>query len=137
MTDLLLKTPLFDTKLTKTPLTGLRVLCSLKVSSSTRDCSLDSRSFFRHASPPPPSSSSLPREHEALSASFSSPFASLSLLFPLKLETVLFGEETPFSSSQSAIDGSRFTSTPPSNGLVSGFRSANVFLREFQRNLPD
>ena len=41
-------------------LTGLRVGCSRKLSSSTADWSLDSRSFFLEPSmPQPPSSSSL------------------------------------------------------------------------------
>ncbi|PNX58739.1 hypothetical protein L195_g051064 [Trifolium pratense] len=114
-------------------LTGFSVLCSLKVSSSNIDCSFDNLSFFLEESPsppqPPPSSSSLPppREHEALStASFSSPLPSLSLLFPLILDTVLFGEETPFSSSNAAAgaDGcGEFASIPRRNDLVSVLRS--------------
>lgn len=58
-------------------------------------CSLDSLSFFLAAASPPSSS----RELDGLSASLSS----LSLLFPLILDTVLFGDETMASSSQSAV----------------------------------
>lgn len=106
-------------------LTGLSVLCSLNVSSSTMACSFESLSFFLEVSPPAPSSSSLPREHEVLSASMSSPFSSLSLRFPLILDIVLFGDETPFSSSQfTTVDGAKFTSIPRRNDLVSELGSA-------------
>lgn len=104
-------------------LTGLRVLCSLKLSSRMADWSLESRSFFLEVSP---SSSSLMPLEPSLSMSRSSPLASLSLRFPLTLDTVLFGDDT---SSQSAVDGSRFTSMPRRNDRaparhVSEFRSA-------------
>ena len=107
-------------------LTGLRVLCSLKLSSRMADWSLESLSFFLEVSPS--SSSLIPRE-QALSISFSSPLASLSLRFPLTLETVLFGDETPVSSSQSAVIGNLFTSIPRRKVRVSTrydseFRSA-------------
>lgn len=98
-------------------LTGLRVLCSLKVSSRTADWSLDSLSFFRQASPPYSSSSSeVPREEDrskAMSRSSPAPeVPSLSvLLLPLTvLEIVLFGDETPVSSSKSTVVGKLFTS---------------------------
>lgn len=138
--------PWHETKLHKchyNKLTGFRVLCSLKVSSNNIDCSFDNLSFFLDESPsppqPPPSSSSLPppREHEPLStASFSSPFPSLSLLFPLMLDTVLFGDETPFSSSNAAavaaVDGSGvLPSIPRRNDLVSVLRSVTWFACEF------
>lgn len=134
--------PLVEIELQKhhyNKLTGFSVLCSLKVSSSNSDCSFDNLSFFLDDSPspphPPPSSSSLPpREHEALStASFSSPFPSLSLRFPLILDTVLFGDETPFSSSNTAAaDGrSEFPSIPRRNDLVSLLRSVTWCAREF------
>lgn len=121
------------------PLTGFRVLCSLKVSSRTRACSFDNRSFFLDPSPFTPSSSSLPppREQEALSASFSSPplaaARSLSLLlFPLTLETVLFGDETPATSSSKSTavtdDGALFTSKPLRKDPASDFLSAIIRL---------
>jgi hypothetical protein len=47
------------------------------------------------------------------------------LLFPLKLETVLFGEAIPFSSSPIAIDCNRFPS--PSPGLFSSVTSCPFF----------
>ena len=98
-------------------LTGLRVLCSLKLSSSIADWSLESLSFFLAVSAS--SSSLIPRE-QALSMSCSSPFgSSLSLRFPLTLETVLFGDETPVSSSVSTAEGNRFTSIPRRNDRVS------------------
>lgn len=102
-------------------LTGLRVLCCLKVSSRIADWFLESLSFFLAVSA---SSSSLifPPEH-ALSTS------SLSLRFPLTLETVLFGDETPVSSSSQSItvDGNRFTSIPRVN--VSEFRSVRTKIK--------
>lgn len=123
-------------------LTGFRVLCSLNVSSSTKACSLDNLSFFldasASASPPhaPPSSSSLPpppRELDVLS--FSSPFPSLSLRFPLMLDIVLFGEDTPFSSSNAARaaeggGGGKFTSIPRKNDRISELRSVKWDARE-------
>jgi hypothetical protein len=102
-------------------LTGLRVLCSLKLSSRIADWSLERRSFFLEVSAS--SSSLIPRE-EALSVSWSSPLASLSLRLPLTLDIVLFGEDTPTSSSQSPVEGSRFTSMPRRKDRVSEFRSA-------------
>jgi hypothetical protein len=46
--------------------------------------------------------------------------SSLSLLFPVELETVLLGEDTPASSSPySAVDGGLFTSIPRMKVLVS------------------
>jgi len=107
----------FRKKKKKRALTGLRVLCSLKLSSRIAAWSLDSLSFFLEVSP---SSSSLIPWEEALSISCSSPLIpSLSLLFPLILDIVLFGDETPASSSQSAVDGNLFTSIPRRNDLVS------------------
>lgn len=93
------------------------MLCSLKLSSRIIDWSLESLSFFLEVSA---SSSSLmmPLE-QALSVSFSSPLVSLSLRFPLTLETVLFGDETPASSSQSTTEGKRFTSIPRRNDPAS------------------
>ena len=107
-------------------LTGLRVLCSLKLSSRIADWSLESLSFFREVSP---SSSSLIPLEQDLSMSCSSPLGSLSLRLPLTLDTVLFGDETPASSSQSTPEGNRFTSIPrrndrPSPLHVSESRSA-------------
>ena len=105
------------------PLTGLRVLCSLKVSSRIADCSFDNRSFFLTVSPVPPASSS--ELSISFSFSFSSSLVSLSFLFPLMLDIVLFGDDTP-TSSQSAIVGARFTSMPLRYALVSAkqtFRS--------------
>lgn len=121
------------------PLTGLRVLCSLKVSSRTRAWSFDNRSFFLDPSPFPPSSSSLPplpppREQEALSASFSSPplATARSLLFPLRLETALFGDETTAASSSKSTtateDWALFTLKPLRNDPASEFLSAVVRL---------
>lgn len=87
------------------------------------DWSLESLSFFLEVSPS--SSSLMPRE-PSLSRSRSSPLASLSLRFPLTLDTVLFGDDT---SSQSPVDGSLFTSMPrrkdrAATRHVSEFRSA-------------
>lgn len=101
------------------------MLCSLKLSSSIADWSFDSRSFFRELSPS--SSSLMPRE-EALSPSCSLTGRSLSLLFPLMLEMVLFGEETPASSSTSAaVGGILFTSIPFRNDLVSTLNASAMF----------
>jgi hypothetical protein len=95
-------------------LTGLRVLCSLKLSSRKADWSLESLSFFRVD---PFSSSSLALEH-ALSVSISKSL----LLRPLFLtqksiwndETVLFGEDSAAPSSASSVvtAGNRFTFNP-------------------------
>lgn len=96
--------------------TGLRVLCSLKLSSSTADWSFDKRNFLRD--PSPPSSSSLIPPEPALSNMPSSPVPwSLSFLFPLELEFVLLGEEgTPACTSSSlsslSVTGARFMSIP-------------------------
>lgn len=131
-------------------LTGLRVLCSLKVSSRTADWSLDSLSFFRQASPPYSSSSEeVPREEDrskVMSRSSPAPpdVPSLSLLLLLLitvLEIVLFGEETRVSSSKSTVEGKLFTSiflrdcwfwwsAKNGNGL---FRDLFVFSRNGQR----
>lgn len=92
------------------------MLCSLKLSSRIADWSLESLSFFLEVSAS--SSSLIPRE-QALSMSCSSPLGSLSLRFPLTHETVLFGDETPASSSASTAEGNRFTSIPRRNDRVS------------------
>uniref|UniRef100_A0A7C9AKS7 Uncharacterized protein n=1 Tax=Opuntia streptacantha TaxID=393608 RepID=A0A7C9AKS7_OPUST len=89
------------------------------------DCSLVSRSFFLEFSPA--SSSSLRPREDALSTSLSSPAPADSLSpelrFPLTVETVLFGDDTPASSS--SAPAGLFTSIPFKNvGLqVSEFRS--------------
>lgn len=67
---------------------GLSVVCSLKVSSSTVVCSFERQSFFIVADSPP--SLEISKKLDALSPSFSS----LLLYFPLRLETVLFGDNT-------------------------------------------
>ena len=73
---------------------------------------MESLSFFLELSP---SSSSLIPLEPCGSVS-----SSLSLLFPVELETVLLGEDTPASSSPySAVDGGLFTSIPRMKVLVS------------------
>ena len=102
-------------------LTGLRVLCSLKLSSRMADWSLESLSFFLEVSPS--SSSLIPREH-ALSISCSS----LSLRFKLTLDTVLLGDDAPASSSHSSTaDGNRFTSIPRRNDRASPLHVSDEF----------
>ena len=91
-------------------LTGLRVLCSLKLSSRKADCSLESLSFFLVK---PFSSSSLALEL-ALSASIASKslLRSLPLLIPKSIwkdDAALFGDEIAAPSSASSMDN-RFTS---------------------------
>ena len=92
---------------------GLRVLCSLKLSSSKADCSLESRSFLRTA---PPSSSSLPPRElmsQIIVLSRSNSWgprlfsADLSRFIPM-----LLGEDTTASSSQSELEGIWFMSIP-------------------------
>lgn len=93
-------------------------------------------SFFLEFSPP--SSSSLKPREESLSTSISSPapavvVESLSpeLLFPLSVETVLFGDETPTSSSSPPAAG-LFTSIPRRNDRhESEFRSKNFQIKNF------
>lgn len=103
-------------------LTGLRVLCSLKLSSRKADCSFDNRSFFLVFRPF--SSSSLALD-DALSASASPPPPLLlpaSGKFPFKpgflymLNSMWKGEPTLFADDTSSAAGVRFTSNPFAGG---------------------
>jgi hypothetical protein len=78
-----------DTMIVLLRLTGLRVGCSRKLSSSTADWSLDSRSFFLDPSMPQlPSSSSLPPRSRP-----SSPMTSLRFAGSSGISRNLFSED--------------------------------------------
>jgi hypothetical protein len=62
---------------------------------------------------------------------------SLSLLFPRKLETVLFGEETPFHPRYPPSTAAGSSPLLPATASYLGFDMQTFYLREFRRNLPD
>jgi hypothetical protein len=62
---------------------------------------------------------------------------SLSLLFPLKLETVLFGKETPFHPRYPPSTAAGSRPLLPATASYLGFDLQTFYLHEFRRNLPD